>query len=213
MHVLCFVNVYIYSRCLYMWKMLVVFFSPIEKISGLFGHNNFGGHVNWTIQIPLCSHIKILKGDGWGEANMKHDWCTKEDKLQSSIHCFNVSPNRRRVLECGVCNPFLASEMVAMSSFCIERWALPSFTFRSWVVFYLLTPLSDWPIIMINPGGFLLLVPIVYSQLFFSKYLFFKNIGCVLMIGIYICIKFNSIQYDKCVKNWIMRIYIILKYS
>jgi hypothetical protein len=56
-----------------------------------------------------------------------------------------------------------ASEMVAMSSFCIEGGALISHS-DSWVVFYLLTPLSDWPIIMIDPGGFLLLVPYVFRD-------------------------------------------------
>jgi hypothetical protein len=41
-----------------------VFFSPIEKISGLFGHNNFGGACELNHSNTLCSHIKILKGDG-----------------------------------------------------------------------------------------------------------------------------------------------------
>jgi hypothetical protein len=138
--------------------LVVMVFSPIEKFQVYFDIITLVGMWIEPFKYIMQPHKNIERG--WGEANMKHDWC-KEDKLQSSIHCFNVSPNRRRDLECGVCNPL----QVKCWQCQVFVWKVgPSFTFRSWVVFYLLTPLSDWPIIMIDPGGFLLLVPNLFRH-------------------------------------------------
>jgi hypothetical protein len=77
-------------------------FSPIEKFQVYLDIITLVGMWIEPFKYIMQPHKNIERG--WGEANVKHDWC-KEDKLQSSIHCFNVSPNRRRDLECGVCNP------------------------------------------------------------------------------------------------------------